>query len=184
MSELLDSAQKKELLRLARKALKAELEGAQPSVDKGALDERLRQSRGVFVTLYRDEQLRGCIGTLTGTQPLYAAVQEMVTQSALHDPRFPPVTADEVDRLRIEISVLSPPEKVDSAENIILGRHGVMVCQGGRRGVFLPQVAVETGWSKEQFLDNLCAQKAGIDPRSWREGNCELYVFSAEVCAE
>ena len=108
----------------------------------------------------------------------------MAVEAATEDPRFPPVELNELDNLEIEISALSPLEKVDSADKIKLGVHGVILRRGFRSGVFLPQVATETGWSKEEFLSNLCAHKAGLPADAWRQKGTELYVFTAEVFSE
>jgi len=144
----------------------------------------LLQPMGAFVTLNEHGQLRGCIGNIIGRQPLYLTVRDMAIESATGDPRFPPVNLSELKEIEIEISVLSPLEKVDSADKIQLGIHGVIVKKGTNSGVFLPQVATETGWTKEEFLSQLCAQKAGLDPRAWKDKSTELYIFSAEVFSE
>ncbi|MBI5554439.1 MAG: AmmeMemoRadiSam system protein A, partial [Elusimicrobia bacterium] len=117
-------------------------------------------------------------------EPLYQAVSKMAVESATGDPRFSPVTKDELVKLVIEISVLTVPERVKNLDNIILGTHGVIVRKGGRGGVFLPQVATETGWSKEQFLTELCEQKAGLPAEAWKDSDTELYTFSAQVFQE
>ena len=148
----------------------------------GVKDELNRPS-ACFVSLKIDGQLRGCIGTLEPREPLAAAVRSSAISAATQDPRFPPVTADELDDLHIEISVLSPLRKVDSPDEIIVGVHGVMVAHGMRRGVFLPQVAVEQGWDRDTMLNYLCAHKAGLPADAWRHG-ADLYVFTAQVFGE
>jgi AmmeMemoRadiSam system protein A len=108
----------------------------------------------------------------------------MAVESATGDPRFAPVGLAELKDIEIEISALSPMQRVDSADKIEIGKHGVMVRRGFNSGVFLPQVATETGWSKEEFLDELCAQKAGLPADAWKDKSTELYVFTAEVFSE
>ena len=108
----------------------------------------------------------------------------MAVAAASQDPRFAQLTAAELKDIHIEISVLSKPHRVKDAAEIQLGKHGVIVSVGNHQGVFLPQVAVETGWSKEEFLSQLCSQKAGLPPDAWKDPNTALYVFTADVFAE
>jgi AmmeMemoRadiSam system protein A len=108
----------------------------------------------------------------------------MAVAVASQDPRFSPLTADELKDIHLEISVLSQPRRIKDASEIQLGRHGVIVSRDGHQGVFLPQVAAETGWSKEEFLAQLCSQKAGLPPDAWKDPNTALYVFTADVFAE
>jgi AmmeMemoRadiSam system protein A len=144
----------------------------------------LLKEMGAFVTLHEHGQLRGCIGNLMGQEPLYLTVRDMAVEAAVGDPRFPAVELSEAKELEIEISVLSPMERIDSVDKIELGKHGVLVKRGFRSGVFLPQVATETGWSKEEFLSHLCAGKAGLSPDAWKDKATEIYIFSAEVFSE
>jgi len=180
---MLNEQQRKKLLQLARETILCHLRGEKlPSVETD--DARLKEKRGVFVTLKKNDNLRGCIGLIIPVTPLMEAVQKMAIESATGDPRFPPVTISEMKEIKIEISVLTVPRRVNSAEDIVLGRDGVIVKRGFRQGVFLPQVAEETGWNKEQFLSNLCAHKAGLPARAWEEKETELYTFQAEVFSE
>ncbi len=137
----------------------------------------------MFVTLHKHGQLRGCIGTLEPREPLAEAVRSAAVSAATQDPRFPAVNPDEVDDLEIEISVLSPLEKIDRPEDIIVGKHGVVVAEGVQRGVFLPQVAPEQGWDRETMLNYLCAHKAGLPADAWRR-TADLYVFTTQVFSE
>ncbi|MBP7792238.1 MAG: AmmeMemoRadiSam system protein B [Candidatus Goldbacteria bacterium] len=133
---------------------------------------------GLFVTLNERGQLRGCIGV---TEPIYTlneALPQIACASAFNDPRFAPVSEKELKDINIEISILSKPEKVKSADEIVMGKHGVIVKKGSRSGLFLPQVAEETGWSKEEFLSNLCMEKAGLPPDAWKNKDTELFVFT------
>jgi len=142
----------------------------------------LQQERGVFVTLTRGGELRGCRGDLLGRKPLYLGVQQMSLAAALDDPRFPPVTRDELDELKIEISVLGPIEPVADVSKIQVGVHGLVVVQDDQQGVLLPQVPVEEGWDREEFLEGVC-RKAELPAGCWREG-ARLYAFTAEVFGE
>lgn len=182
-SAMLNLEQRKKLLSIARKSIEKYLEtGSKLEVKED--DPLLNKEMGAFVTLNESGQLRGCIGNITGRGPLYLLVRDMAVESATGDPRFAPVEAAELKNIEIEISVLSPLEKVDSPEAIILGKHGVIVKRGFNSGVFLPQVATETGWSKEEFLSNLCAHKAGLAPDAWKDPSTEICIFSAEVFSE
>jgi AmmeMemoRadiSam system protein B/AmmeMemoRadiSam system protein A len=136
--------------------------------------------RAVFVTLTQNGNLRGCIGQTVAQLPLLQAVPQMACAAAFEDPRFPPLTAEELPRTTIEISILSPLQKIRSAQEIVMGKHGVVVRAQGHMGLFLPQVAAETGWSKEEFLDELCSQKAFLPARAWQDPDTELYVFTVQ----
>jgi len=183
MGKLLDDQQKKELLKLSRDTITLYLDTGRV-LERETDSSALKKVMGVFVTLHKGHQLRGCIGNIIGTKPLYLGIRDMSIASATQDSRFPPVTRDELDDINIEISVLSPLKRVASPDEIVLGTHGVLVRDRLRSGVYLPQVATETGWSKEQFMDSLCAHKAGINPGAWKKGECQIYVFTAEVFGE
>jgi MEMO1 family protein len=136
----------------------------------------LQQQRGVFVTLYRGKKLRGCIGRMTADIPLYKLVRDMAEAAALYDDRFLPVQKAELGDLEIHISVLSPLEEIPDAGHIQLGKHGILIESRGRSGVFLPQVATETGWSLEEFLGHCSRDKAGLSWDGWK--TARLFVFS------
>lgn len=173
--------QRSELLKLARtsiaEALRQTGAGPAPTADLPAW---LREERAVFVTLKEHGDLRGCIGMTEARMPLQQAVRQMAYAAAFEDPRFPPVTSAELPKMDLEISVLTPLRRVRSANEVRMGVDGVMVRRDGRSGLFLPQVATETGWSKERFLDELCTQKAGLPPGAWRDPGTKLYVFTVE----
>jgi AmmeMemoRadiSam system protein A len=148
--------------------------------------EALKQPCGCFVTLHHHGDLRGCIGTFGARGPLWQTVREMAL-AALRDPRFVgrPVTAAEMPQIDIEISVLSPLEKVkDPLADIELGRHGICIEGPWGSGCFLPQVATETGWSKEEFLSHCAAGKAGLPPDAWKWPDVTVFRFEAEVFGE
>jgi len=146
--------------------------------------EHLNQSLGIFVTLKAHDRLRGCIGRIVAAEPLYTSARDMAIAAASEDHRFAPVRPDELKDIEVEISVLSQPRDVSGAGEIVLGRHGVILGQGGRQGVFLPQVADETGWSKEEFLSELCSQKADLPRDCWQDPQTRIQVFTADVFAE
>jgi len=180
---MLSEEARKTLLNIARQAVDAALRGAPPP-DIHVDDPELLEPRGAFVTLKTRGRLRGCIGRFIAEEPLYRVVQEMARAAAVEDPRFYAMrlTPQEMDELEIEISVLSPLRPVkDPLAEIELGKHGIYIRRGYRSGCFLPQVATETGWSKEEFLCQCCAGKAGLHPHAWQEPETEVLIFTAEV---
>ncbi|MCM8795783.1 MAG: AmmeMemoRadiSam system protein B [Candidatus Omnitrophica bacterium] len=181
---MLDKGQRKRLLEIARNSIETYLKTGKKLKINQEEDPALLKEMGVFVTLHEQGELRGCIGNLIGNQPLYLTVRDMAIEAAVGDPRFLPVKLDELKDIEIEISVLSPLEKIDDPAKIKMGRHGVLIRRGFNSGVYLPQVAVETGWSKEEFLSSLCAHKAGLPPDAWKDKSTEIYIFTAEVFSE
>jgi len=180
---MFNQEQKDKLLKIARETITHYLKTGK-RLDVEVEDDLLKQDMGAFVTLHKKGQLRGCIGHMVATGPLYITVRDMAIAAAVQDPRFRPMTAAELDDIDIEISALSPMRKIEDQGEIEIPKHGVMVKMGWKSGVYLPQVAEETGWSKEQFMDSLCGQKAGIPSDAWKTGACELYIFTAEVFGE
>lgn len=181
----LSADDRKALLQLARKTLEFYFRTRrQPAPeDVGvAITPGMQQVMGAFVTLHEDGELRGCIGEIFPTRPLYEAVIERALDAALHDPRFMPVRAEELPQLEIEISALTPPHPVASYRDIVLGRHGMVLRKQGRSAVFLPQVAPEQGWDLPTTLSHL-AMKAGLPAEAWQEG-AEYTVFEAIVFGE
>jgi len=169
------------LIRLARDAIAAWLEeerrlGAptRPAV--------LEENRGVFVTLRNGAELRGCIGYPLPSQPLGAAVVDAAIAAATADPRFPVVAADELERLSLEVSVLTPPVSV-AADEVVVGRDGLVIELDGRRGLLLPQVASENGWQRADLLAGVCL-KAGLPAQAWLDPHARLERFEAEVFGE
>jgi len=138
---------------------------------------------GLFVTLHKDSDLRGCIGHIAGVLPLRDALFEMAEASAFEDPRFNPLKQHEVNDLTIEISVLSELEEVNNAEDIEVGKHGVLLKQGYRQAVFLPQVAPEQGWDRDEMLTHL-SMKAGLTPNAYKSSDTKFFVFTADVFSE
>ena len=140
----------------------------------------LKSERGAFVTLHCRDRLRGCIGDIHGREPLDATVHHMAIAAATRDPRFPPVSVEELDHLEIEISVLTPMRQIASPSEVEVGRHGVWIRRGIYQGVLLPQVPVEQGWNRTQFLDHACL-KAQLPSAAWQQPETEIWTFSAEV---
>ncbi len=182
----LGPGEQQEALRMARRALEIFLEtGRVPDARAlGVPDAPVwYEPRAVFVTLKRGHRLRGCIGHILPVQPLWQDLRDNAIAAAARDPRFPPVTREELDTLRIEVSVLTRPRPVPGPEGFVPGRHGVILEVGGRRAVFLPQVAVEQGWDREATLSHL-ARKAGLPPDAWRRPDARFQVFEAQVFGE
>ncbi|MDI6758169.1 MAG: AmmeMemoRadiSam system protein B [Candidatus Omnitrophota bacterium] len=180
---MLNKEQRKRLLEIARNSIETYLKTGR-KLEVVEQDPVLLKEMGAFVTLHEHGQLRGCIGNLIGREPLYQTVRDMAVEAATQDSRFKPVTLLELKALEIEISALSVMERVDSADKIEMGKHGVLIKKGSKSGVFLPQVAQETGWTKEEFLSNLCSHKAGLLPDAWKDKTTEIYIFQAEVFSE
>jgi hypothetical protein len=169
------------LLSLARSAIADRLRGGVTPAPSPS-DPALERKAGAFVTLTLNGELRGCIGHMSADQSLSQIVPEMATAAAFSDPRFPALTLEELNESRLEISILSPLHRITDTEQIRIGTDGLMLSQGGARGVFLPQVPVEQGWDLGQYLENLCA-KAGLMTGCWKQ-NAALYTFTAEVFGE
>ncbi|MCI0418416.1 MAG: AmmeMemoRadiSam system protein A [Acidobacteria bacterium] len=180
MFQLSESAQS-ELLKLSRLCLEEFLQQGRKTINR-AVSPELLESRGVFVTLDAHGELRGCIGVPLPVSPLYQATQKCALSAATADPRFPPLVAAELRDVQIEISVLSPLEAVEEIEAIEIGVHGLLVQHLGRRGLLLPQVAVEQGWDRLQFLEQVC-RKAHLPSTAWKEG-AQIERFSAFVFRE
>lgn len=178
----MNDEQKKLLLKTAKDAVKAAVNGSKPPEIKSN-DPELNRQCGCFVTLKNSGQLRGCIGNFISNKPLIKLICEMAKASATQDSRFfaEPITPDELAGLHIEISVLSPLKKTDDPASLRLGIDGIYIKNGYASGCFLPQVAVETGWSSEEFLSCCCSHKAGLSPDAWKDSETEVYLFQAEI---
>jgi AmmeMemoRadiSam system protein A len=176
---MLTDDQKQALLDLARRSVWVQVTGRTQPPESAPRD--LPDASGVFVTLTRDGELRGCLGTLQCNLGLAGEVMRCAADAACEDPRFPPVAGDELGELSLEISVLGPLERVDPSVPgaVVVGRHGLVVEQGPARGLLLPQVASERDWTPEQFLAQTCI-KAGLHADAWRH-RAEVYRFEAQV---
>ena len=164
------------LLKLAHDSISTALEGR--DISTSAPTEHLAEARGAFTTLYVQGALRGCVGYVYPITSLYRTIAETARAAAFEDSRFPPLTKEEAEELTIHISVLSPLQAVE-AEEVEVGRHGLLVSQGGRRGLLLPQVPVEHDWDRNTFLEQTC-RKAGLPGDAWLRG-AVLEAFTAEV---
>jgi uncharacterized protein len=176
---------KRQLLAIARQRVGAAVSGQTLPEIRDAGPE-LQGKQGCFVTLKNGHRLRGCLGNFVSDQPLFKLVADMAVSSATEDPRFvhDPITQSEVPQLTIEISVLSPMKKIANPLDMKLGVDGIYVRRGWAAGCFLPQVATETGWSKEEFLSYCCAEKAGLSADAWKKPGTDVFTFTAEVFSE
>ncbi|OFX85666.1 MAG: hypothetical protein A2W99_06215 [Bacteroidetes bacterium GWF2_33_16] len=175
--------EKKELLAIARNTIETYLKtGKTSEVNPKDITPAMRENCGAFVTLHKDGALRGCIGRFSASEPLYKVVQQMAISAATEDNRFSVVTIDEMKDIDLEISVLTPMQKINSIDEIEMGRHGIYIKKGFYSGTFLPQVATETGWSKEEFLGYCSKNKAGLGWDGWKEA--DIYIYEALVFSE
>ena len=174
--------EKSELLATARKAIGDALHG-RPSGVNVPPSGTLSRPGGAFVTIRIDGNLRGCIGYIQAPLPLAEVVAEVAEKAALEDPRFPPLSLQEFELTQIEISVLSPLERISDVHEITVGKHGLLLELRHARGLLLPQVAEEYGWDRETFLDNT-ARKAGLPKNAWKDPAAVIYVFTAEIIQE
>jgi len=169
----------KKLLKYARDVIRASLYH-QGEPEAPALSTTLRC--GAFVTLRKAGSLRGCIGRMQSSDPIVTTVSEMAYAAAFEDPRFPPLRKEELELIDIEITLLSPLRPI-APEDVVVGRHGILISAWGRSGVLLPQVPVEYGWDRETFLDQVC-RKAGLPTDTWKSPQAQLYGFEGFVFSE
>jgi AmmeMemoRadiSam system protein A len=174
---------RRDLLSLARGSLEAEFRGEPAPRLASDRAETFGEPKGLFVTLRLDGKLRGCIGTLSPEGDLTRVIAEFARRAAFDDPRFPALRPEELARCRIEISVLSRPQPLEEAGEVSVGDDGLIVEGRGRRGLLLPQVATEWGFSASRFLEETC-RKAGLPPGAWRDPDVKTWTFQAEVFAE
>ena len=177
----LDSLERRLLLDLARGAVTSAVEGTEP-LASAPCDVPSAELTGAFVTLQRHGQLRGCIGEINSKEPLTKVIARCARAAALEDPRFRPVRPDELVEIKINISILSLP-RPSKVEKIEPGKHGLIVSRGYRRGVLLPQVAVERGWDARLFLEEACV-KAGLEREAWKASGVVIETFTAETFGE
>lgn len=179
----LSPADKKELLQLARETIDCELNKKElPQLSENKISKAIKSPCGAFVTLTKNDKLRGCIGRFISNEPLYKVVQEMALASAFQDTRFSPVRMNELKDIDVEISVLTPLKRISSPDEFELGKQGIYMIKGRNSGTFLPQVAEDTGWSKEEFLGHCAQDKAGIGWNGWKDA--DLYTYEALVFSE
>jgi AmmeMemoRadiSam system protein A len=178
----LDDEARNELLKIARGTLdRALLTGQMPEYP--VTRPELLEHAGAFVSLHEGEDLRGCIGHISPDRELYKVVQSCAVSAALEDTRFRPVAAEELPLMTIEISVLTPLQPVSAPDEIEVGKHGLYVVRGFRRGLLLPQVATQYGWDRETFLSETC-RKAGLPENAWRDRAATIFSFEAQVFSE
>jgi len=181
---MLRADEQNELLDIASKSIRRAVRGgaveSPPRPKSFHAESMLSQPAGVFVTLYKKGQLRGCLGVIVSEAPLAETVSQLAGRSATEDPRFPPVTGDELNDIQIEISVLSPLREISAIEEIQVGTHGIFISAGFHRGLLLPQVAVQHHWNVNQFLEETCV-KAGLPRDQWKHADTNIYIFSAEI---
>lgn len=181
MAEMLTKKEQNVLLKIARDTIVSYVTSAAiPTVETAS--KGLNLESGCFVTIKERGQLRGCIGNFVSDQPLYRLVQEMAVSAATRDPRFYPMKQQDLADFDLEISVLSPLERINSLDEIKVGKHGLYLVKNSNRGVLLPQVATEYGWDRETFLKHTCL-KAGLPENAWKK-DCDIYIFSALVFGE
>ncbi len=172
------------MFQIVHESIRAALE-KKPLPETDDISSNLNLKRGVFVTLANKGRLRGCIGNFSPYAPLIKMIQDLAVASATQDYRFSynPVTLKELTDIDIKISILSELQKVDSAEDVIVGKHGIWVKQGNRSGTFLPEVATEMHWNREEFLTHCCADKAGLSPDAWKD-EADIYVYTSQILDE
>jgi hypothetical protein len=174
---------KRELLNLARLSVEHAVRERSAYQPAASDSEALGQERGAFVTLKIDGELRGCIGYTSAIEPLYLTVRDTASYAALRDPRFPPVSKEELPKLHYEISVLSPLRRVLDPREIVVGQHGLLMKNTGYEGILLPQVPVEEHWDRNTFLEQTC-RKAGMNSNCWKDENTDIFEFTAVVFDE
>ncbi len=175
----LSSEEKEKLRELAFHAIRSRCLGIEmPDIEAGS--PRLREPGAAFVCIHKGKDLRGCIGMVEPRAPLWEAIRSMAVEAAFRDPRFCAIAADELDKIDVEISVLTPMVRISDPSEIEIGKHGILIRKGFASGLLLPQVATEHGWDREQFLKWTC-RKAGLPEKAWKSKDTEIYIFSAEV---
>lgn len=178
----MNETQKETLLSAVCQGVKAAVE--KESADAPVSDDpELNTPCGCFVTLKNNGMLRGCLGQFTSDKPIIELIFETAQASATRDVRFydNPITPRELDDLDIEISLLSPLKKTDDPLSLRLGVDGIYIKRNNNTGCFLPQVATEIGWNKQEFLSYCCSQKAGLKPNAWKDRQTEVYLFTADI---
>lgn len=175
----LSEAEKRALKDLVRLSIASALAGRETTPPE-APTELLTRELGAFVTLTLDGTLRGCIGNVLGNGPVWTTIWNMARAAAFEDPRFPPLSRREFESAAVEISILGPVEVCPDPSRIVVGRHGLIMNRGGRSGLLLPQVPVQWGWNREQFLSQTC-RKAGLPESAWRDPETRILWFEAEV---
>ena len=171
------------LFKIARKSIHSMLNDKHKlRIYKNEIPPKLREPMGAFVTLKADGKLRGCIGRFSSNLPLYKTVRDSAYSSAFEDPRFDPLSNEELDKVELEITVIGPLKKISNINEIVLGKHGVYIKKGSHSGTLLPQVATEHGWTVEEFLGFASREKAKLGWEGWKEA--ELFIYEGLVLEE
>lgn len=170
------------LLKAARQSIGSLFDGKEPEAPDYTKFPLLKEKLGAFVTLTKDHQLRGCIGYIVGREPLFDTICSAAIHAAVNDPRFSALKKPEFEKIHIEISILSEFVPINSYEEIIIGKHGLYLDEGGG-GLLLPQVATEHHLNRDEFLSALC-NKAGFYSEFWKERTLKIKVFTAEIFSE
>jgi AmmeMemoRadiSam system protein A len=171
------------LLRIARTAIECATAGRKFPNSAQTLAKVMLEKRGAFVSLHVNDELRGCIGYVTAVKPLWQTIMEMAEAAAMRDPRFRPVHCEEMEKLEIQISVLSPMRLISDYEEIVIGEHGLLIEKEYNNGLLLPQVATEYNWDRIAFLEHTCF-KAGLPKSAWKDPGTKIFIFSAEIFSE
>ena len=182
MNSSISFENKKNIILAVRKAVETEI-FKKTSFNPDLSDSFFDNKTGIFVTIHKNGKLRGCIGYIEGFMPIREAIYDLALSAAFRDPRFPPLSAEEYQLIDFEISILSPIEKINSIEEIIIGEDGLIITKGMKRGLLLPQVATENNMTKEEFLSHTC-MKAGLSPNEWKSSGVQIEKFSAVVLKE
>lgn len=178
---MLNQTEQAILLKIARAAIESSVLG-RPIPQIEAETPGLSSGSGAFVSIHKNGRLRGCIGSFASPKPLYKTVFEMAVAAAMQDPRFQPLKEDELSLIKLEISVLSPLKTIKEISEIEIGRHGLYLVKGAKKGVLLPQVAIENDLDAQEFIEQTCL-KAGLDPDEWKKG-ATISIFEAEIIKE
>ncbi len=181
-NEYLNKEEKRKLMEIAKASIVESVTGKKGSYSE-VTEERLKENCGAFVTIKKHGQLRGCIGYIIAVKPLHETVKDVARSAAINDPRFRPMTEEELKDMEIEISALTPLKRIDDVSEIEVGKHGLYMKRGFYSGILLPQVATEYGWDRDTFLQHTC-QKAGLPVTAWKDSSTEIYIYSADVFSE
>jgi len=177
---LISDSEKVSLKKIAKLALdEAVINNRKLNLDTTDMPDLFMKNFGAFVTLHKNKKLRGCIGQFEPTQPLYQVIIDMSVSASRYDTRFSPVTQEELNDIDIEISILTPRVRVNSVDDIVVGKHGIYVEYGSKNGTYLPQVATDMGWDAKEFFRSCCEEKARISPQDCP--NTTIYVYEAIV---
>ncbi len=179
----LSTREKRLLLKIARETLSHFLHTSKVlQYDESMIPDSLLQNLGCFVSIHKGRALRGCIGKFESEKPLFRLVQDLSLSAALKDERFSPLKLTELSQVSLEISIIGDMEKIEDPLEFIPGEHGILVKKDIRSGTFLPQVAIETGWDREEILGRCSRDKAHIGWDGWK--NADLYIYEVQVISE